>query len=893
MNQSFEITVIYAIHESDGPVPAFPKQTLPSDQIQVIPVSEKDPWHPRKEALAHLSEAEGAYTIVLDAGDGFSDSFLEQMLTTIKKSGSALVMPYLMEGFSGKSKKPKKQKEKQKTRRLDKQPLFGKTLTLDARENPIQFPVELYGLLIPTGALKRAAGTVSGKTEPEKQILLYLLDENPVFIYQAECLLKYILPQERNHEYDLRPLTREWYYEPFEKFLLPALAQEKARHGTVPHLLQRLALYMINIRFDANKDNRNKYVLTPEEVPAYMDLFSDVLSYVSTENILNVDVYRSSSGIQFNLTRLRLKHRDWQWFPEITCTDENLLLTSEGVEFAELDELSLNINLIDYIGGRLEIDGSFPNYFSNEQAELYARFGREVYRPVYNQRFSLVKYFGVSFYKMKTFHLSVPVPDPSVLKQSASGEFLLNFYLKPKGQKEYRLNYGFPSHTSRFARCFTAGYWRFGDYLSYYDEEGIHVRATNPLRVFAKEIRLWGQMAARPRLRKYLLLKIPNFLLRPWFSHQHIWLFMDKIYKGGDSSEYLYKYAAEQKDGIRKYYLLDGSSADYARLKKEGYRPLRRGGPRHRLIFMNADMVIASNSTVFAFNSYSTNTSQAIRGDVHFDVACVQHGMSVQKIAKAQHRLRDNTRLYFCASKYEIENLSKPVYDYQGYDALKLTGVPRYDGLKSRAQKILLFSPTWRMNSVLPATRGESVARSYNPHFKETDYYRIYNSIINDPRLLAAAKKYGYRIQYVLHPLISPQVNDFEKNDLVEIIPSIGDMSYEKLFCEAALMVTDFSGVQFDFAYMRKPVVYLHHEEIPEHYEEGTFFYDTMGFGEICRTNDELIDVLCRYMENDCRMPDKYRQRADDFFAYSDNSNCERIYPIMLEHEKTRHASRY
>ena len=88
----------------------------------------------------------------------------------------------------------------------------------------------------------------------------------------------------------------------------------------------------------------------------------------------------------------------------------------------------------------------------------------------------------------------------------------------------------------------------------------------------------------------------------------------------------------------------------------------------------------------------------------------------------------------------------------------------------------------------------------------------------------------------MLHPIVSPQADDFTKNDLVEIIPSTGAMSYETLFCEAALMVTDFSGVQFDFAYMRKPVVYLHHNDIPQHDENGTFFYDTMGFGEICHT---------------------------------------------------------
>jgi CDP-glycerol glycerophosphotransferase (TagB/SpsB family) len=483
---------------------------------------------------------------------------------------------------------------------------------------------------------------------------------------------------------------------------------------------------------------------------------------------------------------------------------------------------------------------------------------------------------------MRTFHVSIPVED-------SKKDRTLNFILKTGGF-EYVMDYAFPAQGSRFAKDFGYVYWRFGTYLSYWNPSGIHVVPSRKLLVLKKEIALWLQMWKKKDglYRKQIPEKILNFLLRPYFSRRKIWLFLDKIYKGGDSSEYMYRYAEKQKDGIHKYYLLDSSSADYARMKKEGYRPLRRGTLKHRLIFLNADMVIASNSTVFAFNDYGFVRSLPIRSDVHFDVACVQHGMSVQKIAIAQQRLKDNTRLYFCASKYEIENLSKPVYDYIGYDVLKLTGVPRYDGLVDRAEKIIVISPTWRMQSAVPVAVSEGFARDYNPNFKETDYYRVYNGLINDPRLLDAARKYGYRIQYVLHPIVSPQSEDFTKNDVVEIIPSIGDMSYEKIFCEGALMVTDFSGVQFDFAYMRKPVVYLHHNDIPQHYDEGSFHYDTMGFGEICRTNDELIDVLCTYMKNGCQMPELYRKRADDFFAYSDNHNCERIYPIMLEHERSR-----
>ena len=38
---------------------------------------------------------------------------------------------------------------------------------------------------------------------------------------------------------------------------------------------------------------------------------------------------------------------------------------------------------------------------------------------------------------------------------------------------------------------------------------------------------------------------------------------------------------------------------------------------------------------------------------------------------------------------------------------------------------------------------------------------------------------------------------------------SVNDgISYEDLLTESSLMVTDYSGVQFDFAYMKKPIIY-------------------------------------------------------------------------------------
>lgn len=863
----YDITILYGCRSSD--CSTFPQQTFPSDRIQLLTIAETDPYHPHQNALASIAQAQGHYTIMLDEKDSFSADFLEKMYTAAEQKNCAFAMPSYSSPLSPANE--------------ERFTLPGtEDCQINTAKDPQLFPTELHGLMIRTELLQQHFSPVQHLCEPEKRCILSILNETPVFAYTASCTLICAEIRESDNQHYLGAYTRDWYFRPFEDFLLPLLKEEQTQYKQPSALLQCLAIYMVHMRLFANMNNRNKGVLSREEVPSYMELLTQVYQYVETRYLVSADCRPASASLKNRLFDLRIKKNDYSYYPELSCSADTVAFLADSYELTLLPTVPVRINLIDYRDGALEIDGGIEDCFASSAASVCVCFDGKRYPLSYNQRYSLTKCFGITYSRLKTFHVSVPVTD-------SSKERLLNFLFTADGH-EYPMDFSFPSHTSRFSKDFVYGYWKFDKYLSFYNQKGIHILPSSKSLVLRKELLLWRLMWKKRGgfFRPQIPLKILNFILRPYFSRQKIWLFFDKIYKGGDSSEYIYRYAQAQKDGIQKYYLLDKNSADYKRMKKEGYQPLVRGSLKHRLIFLNADLIIASNSTVFAFNDYTFERSLPIRGDIHFDVACVQHGMSVQKIALAQQRLRDNTKLYFCASKYEIENLSKPVYDYDGYDALKLTGVPRYDGLKDRAEKILLISPTWRMNSAMPVTANEGVSRDYNPNFKDTNYYKVYNSLINDSRLLEAAAQYGYRIQYVLHPIVSPQAEDFTKNPFVDIIPSIGDMSYEKLFCEAALMVTDFSGVQFDFAYMRKPVVYLHHNDIPQHYEEGTFHYTTMGFGEICRTNEELIDTLCRYMQNDCQMPELYRRRADDFFYYSDHQNCERIYPIMLEHTKNR-----
>ena len=57
-----------------------------------------------------------------------------------------------------------------------------------------------------------------------------------------------------------------------------------------------------------------------------------------------------------------------------------------------------------------------------------------------------------------------------------------------------------------------------------------------------------------------------------------------------------------------------------------------------------------------------------------------------------------------------------------------------------------------------------------------------------------------------------------------------------------------------------------------------------MGFGKVVFDEDELIDKVIEYMENDCRMEDEYVKRVDSFFKFTDKNNCKRVYEWLLEH---------
>ena len=151
---------------------------------------------------------------------------------------------------------------------------------------------------------------------------------------------------------------------------------------------------------------------------------------------------------------------------------------------------------------------------------------------------------------------------------------------------------------------------------------------------------------------------------------------------------------------------------------------------------------------------------------------------------------------------------------------------------------------------------------------------------------LNALRKNGMKAVFFLHPNMQKYKGYFTELSEDIILSDTGMDDMQDLMKRASAMITDYSSVFFDFAYMKKPLLYYQfdYEKFREgHYQEGYFSYENDGFGKICKTPEELSAAFAEVADNDFLMPEQYLDRVENFFTFTDHKNCERIYDAICK----------
>ena len=165
--------------------------------------------------------------------------------------------------------------------------------------------------------------------------------------------------------------------------------------------------------------------------------------------------------------------------------------------------------------------------------------------------------------------------------------------------------------------------------------------------------------------------------------------------------------------------------------------------------------------------------------------------------------------------------------------------------------------------------------------------------IINNSELIEIMKKYNYKGILCLHPYFSKQWKDFNENNIFSV-QELCD--YQTLIIKSSLLITDYSSIFFDFAYIKKPVIYTHFdykEYRKYHYPKGYFNYMKQGFGPVCFDLNSSIYQIIYKIENNCNIENKYLKRINKFFKYSDSNNCQRLFDSLMNNSYKNDSKKY
>ena len=213
----------------------------------------------------------------------------------------------------------------------------------------------------------------------------------------------------------------------------------------------------------------------------------------------------------------------------------------------------------------------------------------------------------------------------------------------------------------------------------------------------------------------------------------------------------------------------------------------------------------------------------------------------------------------------EYDSFLEPGYNYDE-SIVQTLGFPRFDYLNNdKVEKQITIMPSWRRSL-------ENVDVST---FLNSEYYTNWMSLMNNPKLIEFAKENNYKIVFKPHPKFKEFLPMIDIGDHI----TVDDERYQDIFNRSSMIITDYSSVFFDFAYLKKPLFYYHYAD-DYHFDvdKSYFDYEKMGFGEVVDNSDELAEKIIATIRNGCVMEEKYQKRVDEFFKYTDKNNCKRVY---------------
>lgn len=623
---------------------------------------------------------------------------------------------------------------------------------------------------------------------------------------------------------------------------------EKVNH--VPKFIQYVIIYDIKWMFIT--DDRFD-ILTKDELSEFNQLTSDILNYID-DDIINYHLENDFYNVKKIIFSLKYGGHD------IKYDDNDVVMHVCDIVIDKLSKNRFCLDIVEIKNDILYISGFLKSFFTSDEISIEilktSKSKKELFSP------KLFNYFNRKENKYLKSFINFDFTVPLDFDEECDVCILAKY----KNSKSFKLPINFFNH-ARLSE--TSNYSIWGNHAILFKDNKFFIRRYSYIKMIGWESKiLFGLSKSRPPFwTSALFFRFIYLILYPLYRSKKIWMMMDRRDSADDNAVHLYKYCCELNDGVDKYFTVSKESSDFEQLNSlKNVLPFY--SVKQRLLYLFSDKIISSHPDEFILNPFLGKNVQLYSGLINSEKIFLQHGVTKDNVALWLRKYDKHLAMLVTVSEREAQSFLDYEYNYDP-DVIKVLGFPRFDNLKNNSdKKQILIMPTWRRS--IDDLEDEQVVRSL--------YFKKLNSLFANERLIKISKTHGYNIIIKPHPKIMHMISLFDIDEYIDVDM---DSKYQDLFNNSSLLITDYSSVTFDFAYIKKPVIYYQYAD-DYHFEETFFDYEKMGFGEVISEEDMLIDKIEEYLLNNCKMKDKYKNRVDEFYKFKDRNNCKRVYEAIL-----------
>lgn len=252
-----------------------------------------------------------------------------------------------------------------------------------------------------------------------------------------------------------------------------------------------------------------------------------------------------------------------------------------------------------------------------------------------------------------------------------------------------------------------------------------------------------------------------------------------------------------------------------------------------------------------------------------------------QDIERYHQEFRDNSLLwqYLISQNPFSSEIFRSAFDFKG-EMLEI-GYPRNDILINRNnaedideikgrfnipkdKKIILYAPTWRDNQY-----------HNNNEYKfatEMDFDKMHKELGDE-----------YTLIVKFHYLVKENI-DWSRYDNF-VIECDAEWDIQELYLISDMMITDYSSVMFDYSILKRPMIFFAYDL--DNYKNNLrgFYFDMFEEvpGPICQTNEEMIEFIKNYTEEDyqTQFGEKYKKWSEKFNPFDDGNASKKVIELI------------